>query len=362
MKAAVLNQMPGELEIEDVSIDRPGPDEVLLRTAFAGLCHSDLHFMDGLWQMPPPVVMGHEAAGVVEQVGENVTYVQPGDHVITCLSIFCGRCRQCLSGHMSRCTGAREMTARPGPSHTKPDGTPCTPFASLGAFAEQMLVHQNALVRITPDMPLDRASLIGCGVTTGLGAVFRTARVEPGATVAVIGAGGIGLSAIQGARIAGASRIIAVDLVDSKLELARQLGATHVVNARTDDPVAAVKELSDGGVDYSFEAIGLKQTTEQAWAMLGIGGTATIIGMLPIGTMIELPGYEIFMSEKRIQGSMMGSNQFRTDMPRFIELYLDGRLRLDEMVSAHIPLAAVNDGYAAMKRGEVARTVIDFGA
>jgi S-(hydroxymethyl)glutathione dehydrogenase/alcohol dehydrogenase len=253
------------------------------------------------------------------------------------------------------------MTTRPRPSLTKADGTPCSPFARLGAFAEQMLVHQHAVVRITKDMPLDRASLIGCGVTTGLGAVFRTARVEPGATVAVIGAGGIGLAAIQGARIAGASRIIAVDVVDSKLDLARRLGATHVVNAADTDPVAAVKELSDGGVDYSFEAIGLKQTTEQSWAMLGLGGTATVIGMLPIGTMIELPGYEIFMTEKRIQGSLMGSNQFRTDMPRFIELYLDGRLKLDEMVSATIPLTAVNEGYAAMKRGEVARTVIDFG-
>ncbi|MCU0271916.1 MAG: Zn-dependent alcohol dehydrogenase [Acidimicrobiales bacterium] len=362
MKAAVLNQMPGELEIEDIAIDTPGPDEVLLRTSYAGLCHSDLHFMDGVWQMPPPAIMGHEAAGVVEQVGENVRYVAPGDHVITCLSIFCGQCKQCLSGHMSRCTGAGEMTARPRPSHTKADGTPCSPFARLGAFAEQMLVHQNAVVKITKDMPLDRASLIGCGVTTGLGAVFRTARVEPGSTVAVLGAGGIGLAAIQGARIAGASRIIAVDLVDSKLELARQLGATHVVNGRDTDPVLAVKELSDGGVDYSFEAIGLKQTTEQSWAMLGLGGTATVIGMRPIGTMIELPGYEIFMTEKKIQGSLMGSNQYRTDMPRFIELYLDGRLKLDEMVSAHIPLEAVNEGYAAMKRGEVARTVIDFGA
>jgi S-(hydroxymethyl)glutathione dehydrogenase/alcohol dehydrogenase len=362
MKAAVLNQMPGDLEIEDIAIDTPGPDEVLIRTAYAGLCHSDLHFMDGAWRMPPPAIMGHEAAGVVEQVGDAVRYVQPGDHVITCLSIFCGRCRQCLSGHMSRCTGVAELTTRPRPSHTKADGTPCSPFARLGAFAEQMLVHQNAVVRITKDLPLDRASLIGCGVTTGLGAVVRTARVEPGSTVAVIGAGGIGLSAIQGARIAGASRIIAVDLVDTKLDLARRLGATHVVNGSATDPVAAVKDLSDGGVDYSFEAIGLKRTTEQAWAMLGIGGTATIIGMLPLGSVIELPGHEIFMSEKRIQGCMMGSNQFRTDMPRFIELYLDGRLQLDEMVSAHIPLHAVNEGYAAMRRGEVARTVIDFGA
>jgi S-(hydroxymethyl)glutathione dehydrogenase/alcohol dehydrogenase len=362
MKAAVLNRIPGELEIEDVSLDAPRGNEVRIRVSASGLCHSDLHFMEGLWNTKLPAVMGHEAAGVVEAVGEDVTDFKPGDHVITCLSVFCGKCRWCLSGHLSICDnpGAIARPRSAPPVITNASGEKVAQFARLGAFAEEMVVHEHAVVKIPENMPLDRAALIGCGVTTGLGAVFRTARVEPGSTVAVIGAGGIGLSAIQGARIAGASKIIAVDVVDHKLEVARQLGATHVVNGAKDDAVQAVKELTGGGVDYSFEAIGLKQTAEQAWGMLAPRGTATIIGMVPFGTKIEIPGHEVFMQEKILRGSMMGSNQFRLDMPRFIDLYLDGRLMLDEMVSGHITLDQVNEGYDLMRRGETTRTVITF--
>jgi S-(hydroxymethyl)glutathione dehydrogenase/alcohol dehydrogenase len=362
MKAAVLNNIPGELEIEDVSVDNPAPNEVLVRVVGSGLCHSDLHFMEGLWQTKLPAVMGHEGAGIVEAVGSEVGYVKPGDHVITCLSVFCGRCRWCLSGHLSLCDNPSAVgRGRGAPSrlsNAKGDGL--AQFARLGAFAEMMLVHENAVVKIPDEMPLDRAALIGCGVTTGLGAVFRTAKVEPGSEVAVIGAGGIGLAAIQGARIAGASKVIAVDVTDAKLDVARQLGATHVVNASNGDPVEAVKELTGGGVDYSFEAIGLKQTAEQAWGMLRPRGTATIIGMVPFGTKIEIPGHEVFMQEKVLRGSMMGSNQFRLDMPRFIYLYLDGRLMLDEMVSHRIKLDQINDGYDMMRRRETTRTVITF--
>ena len=284
--------------------------------------------------------MGHEGAGVVEAVGEDVTYVKPGDHVITCLSVFCGKCRWCLSGHLSLCDNPGAVARPKGASArlTNAQGEQLQQFARLGAFAEQMLVHENAVVKIRDEMPLDRAALIGCGVTTGLGAVFSTARVEPGSEVAVIGAGGIGLSAIQGARIAGASKVIAVDVTDHKLDVARQVGATHVVNGSETDAVEAVKELTGGGVDFSFEAIGLKATAEQAWGMLRPRGTATIIGMVPFGTKIEIPGHEVFMQEKVLRGSMMGSNQFRLDMPRFIDLYLDGRLMLDEMVSHRIEL------------------------
>ena len=306
--------------------------------------------------------MGHEGAGVVEAVGEDVTYVRPGDHVITCLSVFCGKCRWCLAGHLSLCENPGAV-ARPkgAPARLQTEGgDDLAQFARLGAFAEQMLVHENAVVKIREEMPLDRASLIGCGVTTGLGAVFRTARVEPGSEVAVIGAGGIGLAAIQGARIAGASKVIAVDITDHKLDVARQLGATHVVNSSETDCVAAVKEIALGGVDYAFEAIGLKQTAEQAWGMLRARGTATIIGMMPMGAKIEIPGHEVFMQEKVLRGSMMGSNQFRLDMPRFVDLYLDGKLMLDEMVSHRIPLEEINHGYDLMRRREATRTVITF--
>src|SRR6478609_3133869 len=261
MRAAVLNEQPGRLEIEEIRVDKPGPGEVLVHTVGAGLCHSDLHFMEGTFRSKLPAVLGHESAGVVEAVGEGVSYVKPGDHVIACLSIFCGQCRQCLSGHPNRCSNpaATSRGRDAAPRLSREDGTPVDQFARLGGFAEKMLVHQNGLVKITEDMPLDRAALIGCGVTTGMGAVFRTAQVEPGSRVCVIGAGGIGLSAIQAARIAGAG----------------------LVNAgEVDDVVGAVKELSGGGVDYSFEAIGLKATSEQAFNMLDLGGTATVIGMV----------------------------------------------------------------------------------
>ena len=362
MKAAVLNQIPGQLEIEDISIDKPAANEILIRTANAGLCHSDLHFMEGHWQTRLPAVMGHEAAGFVEAVGEDVRYVKAGDRVITCLSIFCGNCDLCLAGRPNLCQNFR-ATERPKdapPRLTNKAGDGMAQFARLASFAEQMLVHENAVVKVREEMPLDKAALIGCGVTTGMGAVFRTARIEPGSSVCVIGAGGVGLSAVQAARIAGAGRLIVVDITEEKLAKAKEVGATDVVNGAQVDAVEAVKELTGGGVDYSFEAIGLKKTVEQAWGMLAVGGTATVVGMMPFGEKVEVPGYEIFMQEKTLQGSMMGSNQFRKDMPRFVDMYLDGRLMLDEMVSQHIPLEKINDGYAAMQRGELARTVVDF--
>ena len=360
MKAAVLNAIPGQLDIEDVEIGTPGPREVLVRTAAAGVCHSDLHFMEGKYPYPCPAVLGHESAGVVEAVGSMVHYVQPGDHVITCLSAFCGHCSQCTDGHLSLCENKNtELIRQPGePPRLSRGGDPVNQFLHLSSFAEMMLVHEHALAKIDKDMPLDRAALVGCAVTTGLGAVFRTAGVRPGETVAVIGAGGIGLSAIQGARISGANKIIAVDMNSTKLELAQSMGATHVVNAADGDAVAAVLELT-GGVHHSFEAVGMKETAEQAFAMLRPGGQATVIGMIPVGTKLEIHGPEL-LSEKRLTGSNMGSNQFRTDMPRFVDMYLDGRLNLDEMISNTISLDEINEGFDAMKTGNVARSVVTF--
>ncbi|HVS14262.1 MAG TPA: Zn-dependent alcohol dehydrogenase [Thermoanaerobaculia bacterium] len=360
MRAAVLREVPGELHIEEVEIGSPGPREVLIRTRAAGLCHSDLHFMEGKYPHPVPAVLGHESAGVVEAVGDQVRYVAPGDHVITCLSVYCGNCEACLTGHLSICPN-KDQTARAKgaePRLRQGDGK-MAQFLHLSSFAEQMLVHEHALVKISQEVPFDRAALLGCSVTTGLGAVFNTARVEPGTTVAVIGCGGVGLNAVQGAALAGAGRVIAIDLLDSKLELARTFGATDVINAGEVDAVGAVKDLTGGGVHYSFEAIGSKTAAEQAFFMLRPGGTATIIGMIPVGEKIELPGHA-FLTERRIQGSMMGSNRFRVDMPRYIDLYLQGRLKLDELVSARIGLDQVNEGFAAMRRGDVARSVIVF--
>ena len=359
MKAAVFREVGQPLEIEDIAISKPGPREVLVKTAAAGVCHSDLHFIEGLYPGQSPMVLGHESAGVVEQVGSDVTYVKPGDHVITCLSVFCGHCESCLTGHMSLCANPETRRGPEDEPRLSKEGGVVHQFANLSSFAEQMLIHEHGLVKIREDMPLDRAALIGCGVTTGVGSVFHTAGVEPGSTVAVIGCGGVGLSCINGAALAGAGKVIAIDMVDSKLEMSKDFGATHVVNGSAGDVVEQVRELTGGGVQYSFEAIGLKDTAEQAFSMLRPGGTATVIGMIPVGVKIELMG-SAFLQEKKIQGSMMGSNRFRVDMPRFIDFYLQGKLHLDQMISKRIPLENIMDAFADMKTGEVARSVIVF--
>ena len=359
MKAAVFREVNVPMEIEEVTVSKPGPREVLIRTKAAGICHSDMHFFNGSYPGKLPMVLGHESAGVVEQVGSDVHYVKPGDHVITCLSVFCGHCDQCLTGHLSLCQEPEMSRGKEEEPRISHNDQPLTPFAQLGSFAEMMLVHEHALVKVREDTPMDRPALIGCGVTTGIGAVIHTASVEPGSTVAVIGCGGIGLSAINGAALAGASRIIAVDMVASKLELARKFGATDLVDASDGEAIEKVRELTGGGVHYSFEAIGLKATAEQAFRMLRPGGTATVIGMIPPGQMVELHGVD-FLAEKKIQGSMMGSNRFRVDMPRFVDFYLQGKLHLDDMISNRIALSDINEGMAALETGEIARSVIMF--
>ncbi|NRA01728.1 MAG: Zn-dependent alcohol dehydrogenase [Myxococcales bacterium] len=359
MKAAVMRAAKQPLEVEDIQISKPGPHEVLLRTEACGVCHSDLHMIDGAIPVPLPTVLGHEPAGIVEQVGDQVGYVKPGDRVVACLSVFCGACEFCLSGRPNLCGGASTARAPEAPPRLSKDGETIHQFTHLSAFAEQMLVHENAVVKIQDEIPLDRACLIGCGVTTGVGAALNTARVEAGSSVCVIGCGGVGLSVIQGASIAGAGRIIAVDRVSWKLDLAASLGATDGVDASESDPVMAVRELTGGGVDYAFEAIGLKETGEQAFHMIKAGGMAVIIGVYGLGVNIELPGLA-FLQGKRVVGSMMGSNRFRIDIPRYADFYLDGRLKLDEMISARRKLGEINDAFDAMRKVEVARSVITF--
>ncbi len=361
MKAAIFHGPNQPLTIEDVEVDKPQDHEVLIKTAHSGVCHSDLHFVDGFYPYPAPAILGHEAAGIVEEVGRQVSYVKPGDHVIACLSVFCGYCEQCMSGHPNRCANksATQRAANDKPRLSQ-KGKPINQFLDVSSYCEKMLLHENAIVKIREDIPLDRAALIGCGVTTGVGAVLHTAKVEPGSTVAVFGAGGVGLAAIQGARIAGARQIIAVDKFEGKLAMAKRLGATHTVDASSSDPVEEIKKLTGGGgVDYSFEAIGLKVAAEQAFYSVKPGGTATVIGMIPVGQKVELDGY-MFLTERKLQGSNMGSNRFRIDMPQYIDFYLQGRLNLDDMISKHDKIENVNEAFRAMKAGEVARTVIDF--
>ncbi len=359
MKAAVLREVGRPLEIEDVQISKPGPHEVLIRTVAAGVCHSDLHFVEGSYPFAMPVVLGHESAGIVEQVGSEVRTVKVGDHVITCLSAFCGHCDQCLTGHMSLCISPETKRDEGTEPRLSQAGGTMNQFLNLSSFAEYMLIHEHACVSIRKDMPLDRAALIGCGVTTGVGAVIHTSNVRPGETVAVIGLGGVGLAAINGAAIAGAGRIIAIDTVPEKLEMAKHFGATDVINANDGDPAKQVIQMTSGGVHHSFEAVGLKVTAEQSFRMIRRGGTANIIGMIPVGVSIELRGVD-FLGEKRIQGSQMGSNRFPVDMPRFVDFYMAGKLKLDDMVSRRIKLSQINEAFAEMKTGKVARSVIVF--
>lgn len=359
-RAAVLEQSPGDLVLREVDVDDPAPDEVLVRTVAAGVCHSDLHFMHGAMPHPLPTVLGHESSGVVEAVGSAVSDLAPGDHVVTCLSVFCGRCEFCLSGRPAICQKVGLARPTDAPPRLSIDGVPVPQFLNLSSFSELALVHRNAVVRIDPRMPLPVAALLGCGVLTGLGAVFRTAAVRPGETVAVVGCGGVGLSAVHGADLVAAGRVIAIDTDPAKLELAERFGATDTIDASVvDDPVAAVRDLTGGGVHHAFEAVGLADTTQQAFAMARRGGTATVVGMIAPGVQVSIPGIEL-LQEKRLQGSQIGSNQFVVDIPRYVDLYLAGRLRLDDLVSDSTGLDGVNTAYHRLAEGGVARQLIHF--
>lgn len=361
MKAAILFESPGKLHIEDVLVDDPLPHEVRVRVVAAGLCHSDLHRLDRPFPLDAPLVLGHEGAGVVEQVGSDVSYVNPGDHVIGFSTPSCGACEFCTSGRPTLCAGAgtRRDPSQP-PRLRLPGGVGLAQMTGLGTFAEQMLVHENALVKIDKAVPLESAALVSCAVPTGVGAVLRAAKVPAGATVAVIGCGGIGLNCVQGARLAEASRIVAIDINAGKLELAEQFGATDTINNCNGDAVEQLAELLPGlgGVDYSFECLGMPQTYQLAFEVLRRGGTATGIGIAPAGSFPVDPLAMVW--GRTFQGCIMGSVRFREDLPYFLQLYMDGRLKLDELVSNRIKLEQVNEGYGEISNGAIARSVIVF--
>ena len=356
MKAAVMYGVDQPLVIEEIDVDDPRPTEVIVRTSATGVCHSDLHFMEGKYPMQCPAVLGHESAGVVERAGDEVERVRPGDRVVVAFVASCGHCPNCVQGRPFLCVN----TNRLGRDDRLSLGcAPVTQFAGMSAFAERQLVSENALVRVPDDVPMEAAALVGCSVMTGVGAATNTARVRAGETVAVVGCGGVGLNVIQGAVAAGASRVIAVDMVESKLAAAREFGATDVIDASAGDPVAQVKELVRGGVDYAFEAIGLTQTAEQCFEMAKRGGRAVIVGMLPFDSVVRLPG-AAFLSEKGMIGSFYGSTRQTHDMAWLMELYRQGRLKIDELISRRYELAQINEAYDALKNGEVNRSVILF--
>ena len=360
VRAAVLNR-PGTLDLETLWVDRPGPREVRVRPVNVGLCHSDLHYIDGTHTTDLPEVLGHEAAGVVESVGELVTSVEVGDHVVTSLTMFCGRCRYCTSGRMALCSERANMRRRPRPALVNGEGGPVGVMGGIGAFAELTVVHENAVTTIPRDLPLRVGSLFGCAVLTGVGAVTRAARVPVGATVAVVGCGGIGLAAVQGALLSGASRIVAIDLSAAKLEAARVFGATDVLSS-DDLTQGRLHELVPGGVDFAFEAVGRAETAELAFGLLAPGGTCTVLGMVPDETPIRVPASSLYFGERRLQGAFIGSSRFTSDVPELVALYKQGRLLLDPMITHTFDLKHINNGFEVLANGEALRVVLEMSA
>lgn len=365
LKGAVFEGSGRPLVIDELAIDEPHAGEVLVRVAASGVCHSDYHVVLGEWTSPTPIVLGHEGAGVVEAIGEGVTGVGVGDHVILSWTPYCGRCPYCLSGRLNLCAVAADTAYASvffdGTTRLHRDGTDVYSFLTVGSFAEYAIVPETGAISIRKDAPLDRAAIVGCAVTTGVGAAINTVRVEPGASVLVIGCGGVGLSVIMGAALVSAWPIIAVDVVDSKLELARRVGASETVNGRGTDVVEAVREITGGrGVDYAFEAIGLARTIELAYETVCPGGTAVVVGQVPEGVRASFDPYVMSDREKRLIGSNYGSARPPLDFPRIIDLYMVGKLDLDALVSQHVKLEEINEAFAAMERGDVARSIVEY--
>jgi S-(hydroxymethyl)glutathione dehydrogenase/alcohol dehydrogenase len=362
VKAAVCYEAKAPLVVEELDLEEPREGEVLVRMTSAGVCHSDYHVMQGEWNPPLPMVLGHEGAGIVEKVGPGVTLSQPGDHVILNFRPNCGWCKYCTAGRPVLCNGA------PSPRWFMFDGsvrlhkgsTDIHHFARIACFAEYAVVPQSGAVTIRNDMPMDRACLIGCAVMTGVGAVINTAKVQPGSSVVVIGCGGIGLNVIQGAKLAGAGRIIAVDMLENKLAFAREFGATDVVDASKGDTVERILAMTDGGADYAFEAIGYSKTIEQAYASTGLGGTTVVVGMAPEDDNLTLSALSLPRAEKVIMGSWYGGARPFLDLPKMVDLYLEGKIKVDEMISRYYPLDEINTAYDALANGEVARSILTF--
>jgi S-(hydroxymethyl)glutathione dehydrogenase/alcohol dehydrogenase len=366
MKAAVLPGPAQPVEVRDVDLAEPQAGEVLVRIGGSGLCASDLNALDGKRTLVPfPAVLGHEAAGVVEAAGDGVDTVNPGDHVVITILPSCGRCMNCLSARPNHCLRAADAMSQgnllEGSSRLSEGDQRINHFLTVSSFAEYAVLGESNVTKIDPAMPLDRAALIGCAVLTGFGAVRRTARVKPGDRVAVFGCGGVGLSTVQGARIAGAGQIIAVDPQTSKRELAETIGATHTIDpAQPGDVPTAISEITDGqGVDHAFEAAGRSETIEQAWRSLAVGGMVTVIGLLRSGTKLILDAGPL-IEEKRIGGCYLGGSSPATDVPAMVALYLNGELRLDEMVSRRIGLTDLNQAFGRLRAGTEARQVVVF--
>ena len=359
IKGAVLYRYRESVAVEDMELGDPGTGQVLVEMKASGVCHTDWHVVKGDWpDVPPPVILGHEGAGIVRAIGAGVTNVAEGDHVILSWLPSCGLCEACQTGRPNVCY--REPPS-PATARVRESGLDVPFLYGLGTMCSHSIVSEMAAVPIDKSMPFPQASLIGCGVTTGVGAAINTARVEPGSTVAVFGAGGVGLSVIQGAAISGATTIIAVDLLDGKLELAGEFGATHTVNAGQCDPVAAIRDLTGGlGVHYAFEAIGqVAEPFVQAVHATRNRGTTVWVGHAPLDTPVTLDAQDL-MWEKTVIGSMYGSARPHIDFPRMVALYQAGKLKLDDLITRSFPLDEVNESLRVLAEGKVARSVLAF--
>jgi S-(hydroxymethyl)glutathione dehydrogenase/alcohol dehydrogenase len=360
VKAAVLIAHQQPLEIEELVPPDLGPHDVRLRIDASGVCHSDLTFQQGGIPYPPPVILGHEGAGTVLEVGPQVTRAAVGDTVVCSFVPACGDCWYCLHEQSNLCEGnADTINATRG---ARTDGTPIPGMSGLGTFAEELVTDETMVVKVETDLPAEQLALIGCGVTTGVGAALNTAKVQPGATVAVIGCGGVGQAVIQGARVAGAARIFAIDPVQLKRKTAEALGATDLIDPSDSDPIDQVRAQTGGrGPDYAFEVIGRPETIKQAYDLARRGGTAVVVGMSRLDASVTFSAVQLMADEKKLLGCLYGSAQVRRDIPRFVDLVETGRLDVGAMVSNRIGLDQVNDALAAMERGEVIRSVIGFG-
>ena len=363
MKASVVNSIGGTFAVQEIALDQPLGREVLIDVKASGLCHSDLTVASAGLGYAPPLVLGHEVAGVVAAVGCEVIEFSVGDHVVASLIQFCGKCVQCLSGHTHGClhpeATLRGESERPRLRAT--DGTAVNQGYGLGGVAAQVLAHENQIALVPKALPFEQAALIGCGVLTGAGAVLNTANVQHGQTVVVIGAGGVGLSVIGGAVLAGASRIIAIDVAAGKLARAKEFGATDVVDSSQVDPVAAVKALIPAGADYVFDVVGIRPVIEQGLQMLAKGGGIYLIGVGNGATSLELQTFGLLFNQNRIETVYMGSSNLKRDIPFYADMALAGRLNLAGLVSKRIALSQINEGYEELKDGSIARVVItDF--
>lgn len=363
-KAAVFVGARRPLEIRELSLPDPGPGEVLVRLAASGVCHSDLHVLNGDWKAPSPMVLGHEGAGSIAAVGEGVCSLREDDHVILSWVSSCRRCDYCVAGRPVLCRFARSTSSQhrsaDGGTRLKDGADDVYAYLGLGTFGEYALVPETAAVKIRKDAPFAQAALVGCAVTTGIGAVTNTARVEPGSTVLVIGCGGVGINVVQGAKLAGAKHIIAADVTEEKLALGKQFGATHLVNSRETDLLSAVLDITGEGVDYAFEAIGLGPTVEAAYSATRRGGTTVIVGQAADGVRISLDPFSMSVHEKQVIGSNYGSTRQQIDFPKIVDLYMEGRIDLDSMITSRIRLEDLNRAFSSMQNGKGIRAVIEY--